>query len=120
MTGKVDLLLKGGRVMDPSVGLDANKDVAFTDGKISAILDSNSPVEAKEVQDVSGCIVCPGLIDLHTHVYWGGTGLGVNAEDIAGRSATTTFIDAGSAGAGNFGGLKHFIADTTDLRILGF
>ncbi len=120
MTGKVDLLLKGGRVMDPSVGLDAHKDVAFTDGKISAILDSNSPVEAKEVQDVSGCIVCPGLIDLHTHVYWGATGLGVNAEDIAGRSATTTFIDAGSAGAGNFGGLKHFIADNTDLRILGF
>ena len=47
MTGKVDLLLKGGRVIDPSVGLDAHKDVAFTDGKISAILDSNSLVEAK-------------------------------------------------------------------------
>ena len=41
MTGKVDLLLKGGRVMDPSVGLDAQKDVAFKDGKISAVLDSN-------------------------------------------------------------------------------
>ena len=75
------------------MGLDASKDVAFTDGKISATLDSNSPVEAKEVQDVSGCIVCPGLIDLHTHVYWGATGLGVFAEDIAGRSATTTFIE---------------------------
>ena len=44
----------------------------------------------------------PGMIDLHTHVYWGGTSIGVEAEPIARRSGTTTFIDAGTAGPGEF------------------
>jgi dihydroorotase len=65
-------------------------------------------------------LVLPGLIDFHTHVYWGGTSLGVDAEEMAMRSGTTTFVDAGSAGAGNMAGFaKHVIAPAAP-RILAF
>ena len=117
---KADLILRGGRVIDPFSGLDGKSDLAFSGGKISALAPSLEKMEAKQEIDVSGKIVCPGLIDLHTHVYWGGTGLGVEAEMLAGRSGTTTFVDAGSAGAGNYAGFQRFISDATELRILGF
>ena len=117
---KADLILRGGRVIDPFSGLDGNSDLAFSGGKISALAPSLENMEAKQEIDVSGKIVCPGLIDLHTHVYWGGTGVGVEAEMLAGRSGTTTFVDAGSAGAGNYAGFQRFIVDATELRILGF
>ena len=63
-----------------------------------------------DVRDVSGLIVTPGLIDLHTHVYWGGTSLGIDAEEFCRTSGVTTAIDTGSAGPGNFAGFrKHVI-----------
>ena len=94
-----DLLLKGGRVIDPSQDLDGARDIAFEAGKVAEIKADIPPESAREVRDATGRIVCPGLIDLHSHVYWGGTSLGVDAEIIAKRSGTTTFVDAGSAGA---------------------
>ena len=54
-----------------------------------------------DVRDLSGFIVTPGIIDLHTHVYWGGTPLGIDAEDFCRRSGVTTAVDGGSAGPGN-------------------
>ena len=114
-----DLLLKGGRVIDPSQNLDAIHDVAFTDGKVAAIgLDLGQ--EAKSVRDVSGLIVTPGLIDFHAHVYWGATSLSVDAETIARRSGTATFVDAGSAGAGTLAGLRRFIIEPSQPRVLSF
>ena len=65
-----DLVLKGGRVVDPSQGLDKVTDIAFANGKVAAIGDN---LAGKDTRDVKGKIVSPGLIDLHTHVYWGGT-----------------------------------------------
>jgi dihydroorotase len=60
------------------------------------------------------------LIDLHTHVYWGGTSLGVDAAEVARRSGTTTFIDAGSAGPGNFHGFRRHVIEPSPLRIIPF
>src|SRR3954451_24261759 len=91
-----DLILRGGRVIDPSQNLDCITDVAFVDGKVGAIGDDLGT--AGDLRDVSGHIVTPGLIDLHTHVYWGGTSLGVEAVALARSSAVTTFVDTGSAG----------------------
>lgn len=114
-----DLILKGGRVIDPAQGLDAVRDVAFADGRVAEIAENIAPGGA-EVRDVSGKIVSPGLIDLHTHVYWGGTSLGVDAETIARRSGTATFVDAGSAGAGNMAGFRKHVIEPSTPRILAF
>lgn len=112
-----DLVLKGGRVVDPSQGLDKVADVAFAGGKVAAIGDG---LAGKDVRDVAGKIVCPGLIDLHTHVYWGGTSLGVEAELLARTGGVTTFIDAGSAGPGNFHGFRRHVIERSPVRILPY
>ncbi len=114
-----DLLLKGGRVIDPEQALDGIMDVAFEGGKVAA-LGPDLGQNARDVRKVAGRIVTPGLIDMHSHVYWGATSLGVDAETIAKRSGTTTFVDAGSAGAGNFPGLRKFIAEPSAPRILAY
>src|ERR1700740_2502046 len=105
-----DLLLHGGRVIDPSQKLDAVTDVAFAGGKVAAIGSALKSDANTGVRHVSGLIVTPGLIDLHTHVYWGGTSLGIDAEEFCRASGVTTAIDTGSAGPGNFAGFrKHVI-----------
>lgn len=115
-----DLLLKGGRLIDPASGLDAPRDVAVSNGRIAAI-EKNIPADrAARVIDVAGCLVTPGLIDLHSHVYWGGTSLGVDADRLAAKSGTTTFIDAGSAGAGNFLGFRRHVMERSKVRILAY
>ena len=76
-----DLILRGGRVVDPSQKLDGVRDVAFANGKVAAVGASLAAGPQTEVRDVTGYIVTPGLIDLHTHVYWGGTSLGIDADE---------------------------------------
>ncbi|HVY41452.1 MAG TPA: amidohydrolase/deacetylase family metallohydrolase [Hyphomicrobiaceae bacterium] len=115
-----DLILKGGRVIDPSQNLDGISDVAFSDGKVAAVGPNLKPSPATEVRDVSGTIVSPGLIDLHTHVYWGGTSLGIDAEEFCRKSGVTTSVDTGSAGPGNFAGFRKHVIERSDVRILAY
>src|SRR5579883_345935 len=112
-----DLVLRGGRVVDPSQGIDKVTDIAFAGGKVAAIGDNLSGADTR---DVSGKIVTAGLIDLHTHVYWGGTSLGVDAELLARSGGVTTFIDAGSAGPGNFHGFRKHVIEPSPVRILPY
>ena len=112
-----DLVLKGGRIIDPANGRDEIADIAFADGKVAAIGRDLSSVGGRVV-DVAGRIVTPGLIDLHTHVYWGGTSLGVDAAEIARKSGTATFVDAGSSGPGNFHGFRRHVIEPSPVRIL--
>ena len=72
-----DLLLTDGRVIDPENKMDEIADVAFKDGKVAAVGKSLDRGAATTV-DATGRIVTAGLIDLHTHVYWGGTSLGID------------------------------------------
>ena len=113
-----DLILKGGRVIDPSQNIDRVTDVAFTGGKVAKV--GNDLTGATETRDVSGYIVTPGLIDLHTHVYWGGTSLGIDAEDFCRTSGVTTAIDTGSAGPGNFAGFRKHVIERSAVRILAY
>src|SRR5499427_4347643 len=114
-----DLVLRGGRIIDPTSGRDETADIAFGDGKVIKI-GRGLRASGAEIVDVRGLLVVPGLIDLHTHVYWGGTSLGVDAADVARTSGTTTFVDAGSSGPGNFHGFRRHVIEPSPLRILPF
>ena len=114
-----DLVLKGGRVIDPSQGLDGIADVAFAGGKVAAV-GKSLKADGAAVRDVSGHIVSPGLIDLHTHVYWGGTSLGIDAEEFCRTSGVTTAVDTGSAGPGNFLGFRKHVIEKSEVRILAY
>jgi dihydroorotase len=115
-----DLVIRGGRVIDPAQGIDAPRDVAFRDGKVAALEASIEAAAAREVISAAGKLVVPGLIDLHTHVYWGGTSLSVQPVPVALRSGATTLVDAGSAGPGNFHGFRAHVIERTPVRILPY
>jgi dihydroorotase len=88
-----DLIIKGGRVVDPSIGLDGIRDVAIASGRIAAVEASISD-DATETIDARNKIVAPGLIDIHTHA-----GRDQEGPPLALRDGVTGFVDAGSAGA---------------------
>ncbi len=112
-----DLLIRGGEVIDPAGGVHTIADVAVTDGRI-AVVGPNLPHEnAAEVVDASGLIVTPGLIDLHTHCYWGATYWGIEADPVAARTGVTTWLDVGSAGAYNFPGFRRYVAEASRARL---
>lgn len=113
-----DLILRGGRVIDPGTGIDAVQDVAFKDGKVAAL--GAITGQATEERRVDGCIVMPGMIDFHTHVYWGGTSISIDADLLARRCGTTTWLDVGSAGPGNFAGFRKHVIEPSQTRILAY
>jgi dihydroorotase len=88
-----DRVLKGGRLIDPAQGVDARLDVAFANGKVAEV--GPELPGGEQTRDVSGLIVVPGLIDLHTHLYWGGTSLRVDPDVYAKASGLTTLIETG-------------------------
>jgi len=115
-----DLLIKGGRLIDPASGIDGPQDVAFAGGRVAEIAADIEEERAREVVRADGRLVAPGLIDLHTHVYWGATSLSVAPEPVGRRSGCTTLVDAGSAGPGNFHGFRAFIAEQSGVRVLSY
>jgi dihydroorotase len=90
---RYDLIIKGGRVIDPSVRLDAVRDVAISGGRIAAV-EPNIAADAADMIDARGKLVVPGLIDIHTHTARSKEGPGLVLQD-----GVTGWIDAGSQGA---------------------
>jgi dihydroorotase len=88
-----DLIVKGGRVIDPSLGVDAVRDVAVAGGRIAAVAE-NIAVDATEIVDARGKLVVPGLIDIHTHAARSKDG-----PSLALLDGVTAYLDAGSYGA---------------------
>jgi dihydroorotase len=123
---EIDLLLKGGRVIDAKNKIDAKLDVAIKDGKIFKLASGIPTTEAKKVVDVSGLIVSPGLINMHTHVYAGSKpgftdGTSSQLPDaFAPRSGITTVVDAGTSGWLTFPDFKAKIIDGSNTRVLAF
>ncbi len=112
-----DLLIVGGRVIDPAQSLSAVRDVAILHGRIASI-DENIPrAQARQVFDATDKIVTPGLIDLHSHVYEYGTPLGVNSDLVGNLSGVTTIVDAGTTGASMFPGFRRFVIEGARTRI---
>jgi dihydroorotase len=117
---KWDTLIHGGRLIDPANGLDGMLDVAVRDGVIAEIGKDLTAGQAHNTIDATGMMVVPGLTDLHTHIYHKATAYGVDPDPIARRAGVTTMVDAGSAGAGNFAGLREFVFRPSSYRLLAY
>ncbi len=116
-----DLLLRGGRVICPTSGIDGLYDVAVRDGRIAAVAETILPSSAAEVIDVSGKLVLPGMIDTHGHVYQYVTGrFGLNPDMVGVRSGVTTVVDQGGPSCMTLPGFRHFIAEPAETRIYAF
>ena len=113
-----DLLIKGGTLIDPAQNIHANKDVAFSNGVVAAVDDNLSNADALEVLDASGCLVTPGMIDLHVHVFYGVSHFGIEPDPTCLAKGATTVVDAGSAGADIFPGFRKYVIDVSETRIL--
>ena len=112
-----DLLVKGGRVVDPGQKLSEECDVAISGGKIARVAKNIPETEAREVLDARGKIVTPGLVDIHVHVYDGVTPLGIPADPNCVAKGVTSVVDAGSAGAHTFPGFRRFVINVADTRV---
>ncbi|MBM3801634.1 MAG: amidohydrolase/deacetylase family metallohydrolase [Acidimicrobiia bacterium] len=121
-----DLLIKGGRVIDPSNRISAVVDVAVTGGKIAQVAASIPASQARTVADAAGMYVVPGLIDIHAHVYYGtdpdaslGNGMSSLPPDgFTFRSGVTTVVDAGGSGWRTFQHFKQQVIDRSQTRVL--
>ena len=111
------LLLKGGRVIDPAQGISEDRDVAVSGSKIARVAKDIAESDAKQVLDVRGKIVTPGLIDLHVHVYDGVVPFGIPADPNCIAKGVTTVVDAGSAGAHTFPGFRRFVINLASTRV---
>ena len=123
---EIDILLKGGHVIDAKNKISAKMDVAISKGKILKVAPNIPVTDAKKVVDVSGMYVSPGLIDIHTHVFTGpnpGFGHGsssVKPDDFTFRAGITTVVDAGTSGYKTFPLFKEQIIDRSRTRVLAF
>ena len=114
---RYDLLLRGGRVIDPASKTSAALDVAVRAGRIARVAPSIPPSDAREVIDAAGCLVTPGLIDMHVHVYDGVAPISVPADAHCIAKGVTTVLDGGSSGAHTYPGFERFVIARAETRI---
>ncbi len=124
----LDILIKGGHVIDPKNGLNAVLDVGIAGGKIASVGPNIPPASAKQVISAPGLYVVPGLVDIHVHVFHGtdpdaAYSNGPNAlppDGFTFRSGVTTVVDTGGAGWRNFAQFKKQVIDISRTRVLAF
>jgi dihydroorotase len=113
MAAKYDLVVRGGRVVDPARRLDAVMDVAVSQGRIAQILPPGSAADTAETLDATGKVVVPGLIDIHTHVR------SKEMPSICLAEGVTSMVDGGSRGADRIDDVVAFAkAAPSRVRIL--
>src|SRR6266581_5604574 len=116
-----DLILQGGHVMCPASGIDGVMDVAIAGGKIALVGKDILPSTSRQVIDVRGKLVLPGMIDTHAHIYRYVTGrFGLEADMVGVQSGVTTLIDQGGASCMTFPGFRHFVAEPAETRCVAF
>ena len=120
MSENFDLLLTGGTVLNPATGVNQKLDVGVADGRVTAVGSDLSVANAKQVLDVRGCYVTPGLIDFHVHSFWGVNPYGCELDPLCMGTGVTTAIDAGSSGPVNFAGFKKLVYEPSKTRMLAF
>jgi predicted amidohydrolase len=113
---KVDLRIAGGTIIDPERGMNAPGDVLMRGGAVVEA-PKGETVEADATINAVGCLVLPGLIDFHCHLYSGGTESGVPADSALLPMGVTTGVDAGSCGSANYESFVRTIAATSQVRV---
>jgi len=126
---EIDILLKGGYVIDPKNNINARMDVAIVGDKIFRVAENIPESSAKKTVNVSGLYVTPGIIDMHVHVFQGtdrystsvaNSSRSQNADAFSFRTGVTTMVDAGTSGWRNFRTFKAQSIDKSQTRILAF
>jgi len=123
---QIDLLLKGGHLIDPRNKIDQVMDVAISEGKILEVASDISAENTRKVIDATGMYVVPGLIDPHTHVFVGSKDgfadgfSSLSPDDITLKAGITTVVDAGTSGWRNFPVFKKQVIDRSKTRVLSF
>ncbi|MFL6662437.1 MAG: amidohydrolase/deacetylase family metallohydrolase [Rhizobacter sp.] len=117
---KLDLVIKGGTVVDPSQGVHARRDVGLRHGRVAALESDIPAAGAAQVLDATGKLVTPGLVDLHAHVFAMVSAIGLPADELVPYTGTTTYVSAGDAGANTFSSFKHHVIGQARSRILAF
>jgi dihydroorotase len=112
-----ELVIKGGKVIDPSQNLEAARDVAVRDGKIACVETDIPARQARQLVRAEGKIVTPGLIDLHTHVFPYVGPYGIEPDPYSVTRGVTTVVDAGTSGAFSFPAFRRFIIERAATRI---
>jgi len=120
-TSELELILRGGRVIDPAQGIDGVMDVGILGGRVAAVAPALAPAPRTKMINVHGKLVLPGLIDTHAHIYEHVTGIfGLNADLVGIRSGVTTVVDQGGASPLTFNGFRNFVAQPAKSRVLSF
>jgi len=122
MTSKANnsLLLQGGQVFDAPNLRFQRQDVRVRDGKVAGVATDLTPEAGEHVLDINGKLLLPGLVDFHLHCFRQGHVLGIDAEELAPRAGTTTFVDGGSSGSMNFQAFREYVIEPAGVRILAF
>jgi len=123
-----DILIKGGKVVDVKNSINGVMDIAILDGKIAVVSKNIPEKEAKTVINAKGFIVSPGLIDIHSHNFFGTIPNAYLSNSFASlppdgftfRSGVTTIVDVGGAGWRNFEIFKAQTIDRSKTRVLSF
>lgn len=123
-----NIVIKGGHVIDPKNNINEVMDVAINNGKIAQVAKNIDPKKATQVVDAKGFYVTPGLIDIHSHNFYGteddhaysnGTSA-LPPDGFTFRTGVTTVVDAGGAGWKNFATFKQNVIDRSQTRVLAF
>ena len=117
---KYELLLKGAQVIDPSQSFNAIADVALAGGRIAAIAPDIDARDADRTIPVTGQLITPGLVDLHTHGFAGISHWGVNLDQYCIARGVTTAVDAGTSGSDSFEGFRRLVIEQSRTRVLAF
>ncbi len=120
-----DIVLRNGYVVDPRNDVSGHRDVAIANGRIAAVEPSIDVRQARQVFDIDGLFLTPGLVDIHTHLYsttgiagaWAGDS-SVRPDSFSFRTGVTTMVDAGSSGWRNFETFREAVIDRVQTRVL--
>ena len=124
----LDLLIQGGHVIDPRNGIDEIRDVGIIDGRIAEVAAGIDATRAETVVDAVGLVVAPGLVDLHTHVFFGTQPNSAYSDGYSAippdgftfRSGVTTIVDLGGSGWRDFVQFKEQVIERSQTRVLAF